>query len=123
MGNSSDLWCAGSISVIQYVGRAALAGPAEAGGLLGRLGGRSWLFKTCPEFLLRFDGRAVSRVPVFEMTALAGFVEVAAGLPQRLRVFLLHNVEHFEGDVAQRLNFRNPQHGVLLELRLNLRWR
>src|SRR5262245_1450398 len=62
------------------------------------------------------NGGTISRVPIFEMAALACLVEVLAGGEQLVDVLLLDDLEDFEGHVSQRLNLGGPQYRVGIEL-------
>src|SRR5436190_13050014 len=60
------------------------------------------------------------RIPVAAVAVLARLVEVLARVPQLFGISLLHDVEHFDADVAQRLDARVPLDGILADLRDDL---
>src|SRR4051812_24400564 len=65
----------------------------------------------------------VAGVPVFEVALFAGVVQIRAGLEQRIDVLLPDRLERLEGDVAQRLDLRVPEHRISLQLGADLRRR
>ena len=48
--------------------------------------------------------------------SFTGAIEVVGGVPQFRGISLLHDLEHFEPDIAQGLDLRIPQHGIGFEL-------
>src|SRR6187431_2980056 len=66
-----------------------------------------------------FEQEPIARVPVFDVTAFAGLVEVFTRVPQLFGGLPLDDVERLQPDVAQRLNLGLPEHRVLLDLGLD----
>src|SRR6185436_19733200 len=65
----------------------------------------------------------VAGIPVLDVTALTGLVEILGGVPQLPGVPLLHDLEDLEADVSQRLDLGIPEHRIGLELGQDLRRR
>ena len=59
-------------------------------------------------------------VPVLEMAVLAGLVDVASRLKQRVGILRLHDLQHLQRIVAQLVRVLVPQRPVLVDLGLDL---
>src|SRR5262249_48329562 len=70
-----------------------------------------------------FEQRLVARIPVLDVARLPGAIEVVAGVPELVDLARLHDLHHFEADVAQRFDLGVPQHRIGFELGLDLRRR